>query len=69
MPVCYLQDHHGLSRPRFLGFTKNLTFFGTAAIAHNIPKAAKFLQLFGVPDLIADRIIVPRNPKAGAKTA
>jgi IS5 family transposase len=31
-----------------MGLAKNLTLFGTAAIAHNIQKAAKFLRLYGV---------------------
>jgi hypothetical protein len=29
-----------------MGLAKNLTLFGTAAIAHNIQKAAKFLRLY-----------------------
>ena len=49
-PFATYKHHYGLSRTRFLGLAKNLTFFGTAAIAHNIQKAAKFLQLFGIPD-------------------
>ena len=34
-----------------MGLAKNLTLFGLAAIAHNIAKGAKFLALYGLPDL------------------
>lgn len=47
-PFAAYKHHYGLTRTRFLGLAKNLTFFGTAAIAHNIRKAAKFLRLYGV---------------------
>ncbi len=41
---------YGLSRTRFMGLRKNLTFYGLAAIASNIKKAAKFLMLYGLPE-------------------
>jgi IS5 family transposase len=47
-PFATYKRHYGLARTRFLGLAKNLTFFGIAAIAHNIQKAAKFLALYGV---------------------
>lgn len=49
-PFATYKQHYGLARTRFLGLTKNLTFFGIAAIAHNIQKAAKFLRLYGMPE-------------------
>ena len=33
-----------------MGLRKNLTFYGLAAMASNIKKAAKFLLLYGLPD-------------------
>ena len=47
-PFAAYKQHYGLARTRFLGLAKNLTFFGIAAIAHNIQKAAKFLTLYSV---------------------
>lgn len=47
-PFATYKQHYGLARTRLLGLAKNLTFFGTAAIAHNIQKAAKFLAHYGV---------------------
>lgn len=47
-PFATYKQHYGLTRTRFLGLAKNLTFFGTAAIAHNIQKAAKFFALYGI---------------------
>lgn len=41
---------YGLARTRFMGLRKNLTFYGLAAIASNIRKAAKFLLLYGQPE-------------------
>jgi IS5 family transposase len=41
---------YGLARTRFMGRAKNLTFYGLAAMASNIKKAAKFLILYGLPD-------------------
>ena len=37
------------------GRAKDLTFFGTAEIAHNVQKAVWFLQRLGVPDLMPTR--------------
>jgi IS5 family transposase len=47
-PFAAYKQHYGLARTRFLGLAKNLTFFGIAAIAHNIRKGAKFFALYGV---------------------
>ena len=41
---------YGLARTRFMGLQKNLTFYGLAAMASNIKKAAKFLMLYGLLD-------------------
>ena len=41
---------YGLSRTRFVGLAKNLTFYELAAIAHNIRKGARFLGLYGVAE-------------------
>lgn len=46
----HYKRHYGLGRTRFLGLAINLTFFGIAAIAHNIQKGAKFLTLYGLPE-------------------
>lgn len=48
-PFATYKRQYGLRRTRYLGLTKNLSFFGIVAIAHNIKKAAKFLQLYGIP--------------------
>ena len=39
-----------LSKTRVLGLAKNMTFYGMAAIAHNIRKGAKFLTRYGLPE-------------------
>lgn len=39
---------YALSRIRLLGLAKNLTFYGFAAVAHNIRKSAKLLGLYSV---------------------
>lgn len=44
------KTHYGLSKTRFLGLAKNRTFYGIAAIAHNIRKGAKFLTRYGLPE-------------------
>jgi|TARA_Y100000385_G_C12587709_1_gene423297 IS5 family transposase len=31
-----------------MGLVRNMTFYGLAAIAHNIQKGAKFLLLYGL---------------------
>jgi len=47
-PFATYKRNYDLARSRLMGLAKNLTFFGTAAIAHNIQKAARFLRLYGV---------------------
>ena len=49
-PFATYKSRYGLARTRLLGLAKNLTFYGLAAIAHNIAKGAKFLRLYGLPD-------------------
>lgn len=49
-PFATYKARYGLARTRLLGLAKNLTFYGLAAIAHNIQKGAKFLRLYGLPD-------------------
>lgn len=49
-PFTTYNSRYGLARTRLLGLAKNLTFYGLAAIAHNIAKGAKFLLLYGRPD-------------------
>lgn len=50
-PFANYKSRYRLARMRLMGLTKNLTLFGPAAIAHNIAKGAKFLALYGLPDL------------------
>jgi IS5 family transposase len=40
----------GLARTRFMGLSKNMTFYGMAAIALNIQKGARFLERYGIPE-------------------
>ncbi len=49
---CFATDKrcYGLARTRLLGLAKNVTFYGLAAIAHNMGKGARFLGLYGVPE-------------------
>jgi len=47
-PFAIYKCNYGLRRTRFMGLAKNLSFFGMVAMAHNIKKAAKFLQLYGI---------------------
>ena len=47
-PFATCKRNYDLARSRLMGLAKNLTFFGTAAIAHTIQKAARFLRLYGV---------------------
>jgi len=47
-PFAQLKRGFGLARTRYLGLAKNQTFFGLAAIAANIKKAAKFFDCFGI---------------------
>jgi len=49
-PFATYKRIYGLARTRFMGLRKNLTFYGLAAMASNIKKAAKFLMLYGLPD-------------------
>jgi len=49
-PFATYKRLYGLARTRLLGLAKNLTFYGLAAIAHNLKKGAKFLQLYGLPE-------------------
>ena len=49
-PFATYKSRYGLARTRLMGLPKNLTFYGLAAIAHNIAKGAKFLRLYGLPD-------------------
>jgi len=49
-PFATYKIRYGLARTRLMGLAKNLTFYGLAAIAHNIQKGAKFLTLYGLPD-------------------
>ncbi|PCI51105.1 MAG: IS5/IS1182 family transposase [Alphaproteobacteria bacterium] len=49
-PFATYKCRYGLGRTRFMGRAKNLTFYGLAAMASNIRKAAKFLLLYGLPD-------------------
>lgn len=47
-PFATYKQLYGLARTRFMGLNKNLTFYGLAAMAANIRKAAKFLTLYGI---------------------
>jgi transposase, IS5 family len=48
------KSRYGLARTRFMGLAKNMTAYGIAAIAHNRRKGAKFLTLYGLPNLNYD---------------
>jgi len=48
-PFATYKIRYGLARTRLMGLAKNLTFYGLAAVAHNIQKGAKFLTLYGLP--------------------
>jgi len=50
-PFATFKRHYGLARTRFMGLAKNATAYGIAAMALNIRKGAKFLGLYGLPDL------------------
>lgn len=50
-PFATYKTRYGLARTRLMGLAKNLTFYGLAAVAHNIQKGAKFLRLYGLPEL------------------
>ena len=49
-PFATYKSRYGLTRTRLLGLARNLTFYGLAAIAHNIRKGGKFLTLYGLPE-------------------
>ncbi len=49
-PFATYKCRYGLGRTRFMGLKKNLTFYGLAAMASNIKKAAKFLLLYGLSE-------------------
>lgn len=49
-PFATYKARYGLARTRLMGLAKNLSFYGLAAIAHNIQKGAKFLRLYGLPE-------------------
>lgn len=49
-PFATYKSRYGLARTRLMGLAKNLTFYGLAAIAHNIRKGGKFLTLYGLPE-------------------
>ena len=50
-PFATYKQHYGLARTRYMGLAKNITFYGIAAMASNIRKGAKFLMLYGLPDV------------------
>ena len=47
-PFATYKSRYGLARTRLMGLVRNMTFYGLAAIAHNIQKGAKFLLLYGL---------------------
>jgi len=49
-PFATYKSRYGLARTRLMGLARNLTFYGLAAIAHNIRKGGKFLILYGLPE-------------------
>jgi IS5 family transposase len=49
-PFATYKSRYGLARTRLMGLANNLTFYGLAAVAHNIQKGAKFLRLYGQPE-------------------
>jgi IS5 family transposase len=49
-PFATYKSRYGLARTRLLGLARNLSFYGLAAIAHNIQKGGKFLILYGWPE-------------------
>ncbi len=50
-PFATYKQHYGLARTRYMGLAKNITSYGIAAMASNIRKGAKFLMLYGLPDV------------------
>ena len=51
-PFAQYKRIYNLARTRVMGLANNMTFYGIAAIAHNIQKGAKFLMLYGLPESI-----------------
>jgi IS5 family transposase len=49
-PFATYKRHYRLAPTRFMGLAKNISFYGLAAIAANVPKGTKFLTLYGLPD-------------------
>lgn len=49
-PFATYKSRYGLARTRLMGLVKNMTFYGLAAIAHNIRKGGKFLIHYGLPE-------------------
>ena len=49
-PFATYKRHYGLARTRFMGLAKNATVYGLAAMAANIRKGAKFLELYGITE-------------------
>jgi IS5 family transposase len=49
-PFATYKSRYGLARTQLLGLARNLTFYGLAAIAHNIQNGGKFLILYGLPE-------------------
>ena len=49
-PFATYKSRYGLARTRLLGLARNLSFYGLAAIAHNIQKGGEFLILYGRPE-------------------
>ena len=49
-PFATYKSRYGLARTRLLGLARNLSFYGLAAIVHNIQKGGKFLILYGQPE-------------------
>ena len=47
-PFTTYKSRYGLARTRLMGLVRNMTFYGLAAIAHNIQKGAKFILLYGL---------------------
>jgi IS5 family transposase len=50
-PFATYKHHYGLARTRLMGLAKNITAYGIMAMALNIRKGARFLTLYGLPDM------------------
>lgn len=51
-PFAQYKRIYNLSRTRVMGLARNTTFYGIAAIAHNIQKGGRFLTLYGLPETV-----------------